>query len=64
MASTPHELNEKFGLEHGTFQLSFGGLETFYGGLEAMIGPPLMVKASSEAEALSLIHISEPTRPY
>ena len=48
-------MNYKFKSEDGTFQLAFGSIDTFFGGLEAMIGSPVLLKASPEAEGKSVV---------
>ena len=39
-------------------------VDNWPGDVEGLQGPDLMLRMKSHAERLSLIHISEPTRPY
>ena len=43
VAATGADLNVKFHLEGGQFEMAFGSLDLFYGGLERLLGPPQMI---------------------
>lgn len=46
VAATGAELNKKFALEGGQFEMAFGSLDLFFGGLDGLIGPPQMIDGS------------------
>ena len=46
VAATGADLNVKFHLEGGQYEMAFGSLDQFYGGLEGLIGPPQMIHGS------------------
>jgi len=46
VAATGADLNVKFHLEGGQYEMAFGSLELFYGGLDNLIGPPQMINGS------------------
>ncbi len=45
-AASGAELNKKFHMDGGGFEMAFGSLDLFFGGLEGVIGPPQMIDGS------------------
>ena len=45
-AASAEELNKKFQMDGGGFEMAFGSLDLFFGGLEGVIGPPQMIDGS------------------
>jgi len=46
VAATGADLNKKFHMDGGGFEMAFGSLDLFFGGLETVIGPPQMIDGS------------------